>query len=275
MNNRQQAREEALFVLLMEQVARQQDRQARQLGRALEEDPEAALSPALQQRCMQTLRRGFRRRDRQAAGRTTRRVMSRVAVAVLAAVLCLTAAFAVSPTLRGKALHWAAKVFPTHTELRLNPDAAPANGQTYEPVVNWLPVGLTLEEQRSDRGFSNYHYTDSDGCWLDVELLLFSSGGVMSLDTENADVRETVISGYPAITIRKEGVSVAACTLEDLNGHPAGHRPGLLRGRCGPGGGKRPPAIAGPPVIPILSPPPRAPSTRSAPCARRIRSSFL
>lgn len=29
MNNRQQAREEALFVLLMEQVARQQDRQAR------------------------------------------------------------------------------------------------------------------------------------------------------------------------------------------------------------------------------------------------------
>ena len=71
MNNRQQAREEALFVLLMEQVARQQDLQARQLGRALEEDPEAALSPALQQRCMQTLRRGFRRRDRQAAGRTT------------------------------------------------------------------------------------------------------------------------------------------------------------------------------------------------------------
>ena len=67
MNNRQQAREEALFVLLMDQVARQQDRQARQLGRALEEDPEAALSPALQQRCMQTLRRGFRRRDRQAA----------------------------------------------------------------------------------------------------------------------------------------------------------------------------------------------------------------
>ena len=48
MNNRQQAREEALFVLLMEQVARQQDLQARQLGRTLEEDPEAALSPALQ-----------------------------------------------------------------------------------------------------------------------------------------------------------------------------------------------------------------------------------
>ena len=44
MNNRQQAREEALFVLLMDQVARQQDRQARQLGQALEEDPEAALS---------------------------------------------------------------------------------------------------------------------------------------------------------------------------------------------------------------------------------------
>lgn len=234
MNNRQQAREEALFVLLMDKVARQQDLLARQLGRTLEEDPEAALSPALQQRCMQTLRRGFRRRDRQAAGRTTRRVMSRVAVAVLAAVLCLTAAFAVSPTLRSKALHWAAKVFPTHTELRLNPDAAPANGQTYEPVVNWLPVGLTLEEQRSDRGFSNYHYTDSEG----------------------GRVRGRLHPGGP-------------------ERHPAGHRPGLLRGRRGPGGGKRPPAIAGPPVIPILSPPPRAPSTRSAPCARRIRSSFL
>ena len=132
-------------------------------------------------------------------------------------IIMITAKSSELDTLRGKALHWAAKVFPTHTELRLNPDAAPANGQTYEPVVNWLPVGLTLEEQRSDCGFSNYHYTDSDGCWLDVELLLFSSGGAMSLDTENADVRETVISGYPAITIHKEGVSVAACTLEDLN----------------------------------------------------------
>lgn len=38
MNDRQQAREEALFVLLMEQVARQQDLQAQQLGRTLEED---------------------------------------------------------------------------------------------------------------------------------------------------------------------------------------------------------------------------------------------
>ena len=55
MNNRQQAREEALFVLLMEQVARQQDRQARQLGRALEEDPEAALSPALQETTAATI----------------------------------------------------------------------------------------------------------------------------------------------------------------------------------------------------------------------------
>ena len=47
--------------------------------------------------------------------------------------------------------------------------------------------------------------------------LAVGGGGVISLDTENADVRETVISGYPAITIHKEGVSVAACTLEDLN----------------------------------------------------------
>lgn len=165
-------------------------------------------------------------------------------------------------------------MFPTHTELRLNPDAAPANGQTYEPVVNWLPVGLTLEEQRSDRGFSNYHYTDSDGCWLDVELLLFSSGGAMNLDTENADVRETVISGYPAITIHKEGVSVAACTLEDLNAILLVTGQGFsvddvvrvaesVRRNSGAA------------VIPILSPPPRVPSTRSAPCARRIRSSFL
>ena len=46
MNNRQQAREEALFVLLMEQVARQQDLQARQLGRALERDADLPQLPA-------------------------------------------------------------------------------------------------------------------------------------------------------------------------------------------------------------------------------------
>ena len=46
--------------------------------------------------------------------------MVRVAVAVLAAVLCLTAAFAVSPTPAQAALALGGKVFPTHTELRLN-----------------------------------------------------------------------------------------------------------------------------------------------------------
>ena len=83
--------------------------------------------------------------------------------------------------------------------------------------MNWLPVGLTLEEQRSDCGFSNYHYTDSDGCWLDVELLLFSSGGVMSLDTGK---RRRPGDGHQRLSGHhhpKEGVSVAACTLEDLN----------------------------------------------------------
>ena len=61
--------------------------------------------------------------------------------------------------MRGKALHWAAKVFPTHTELRLNPDAAPANGQTYEPVVNWLPVGLT--------GMQNIEYSIYEAAKID------------------------------------------------------------------------------------------------------------
>ena len=60
MQERNSKQEEALFTLLMDQVARQENQQAREAMERLARDPSAAVPALSQRRCMQTIQRGLR-----------------------------------------------------------------------------------------------------------------------------------------------------------------------------------------------------------------------
>ena len=102
MQERISKQEEALFTLLMDQVARQENQQAREAMERLARDPSAAVPALSQRRCMQTIQRGLLRRDLRSAGRVLRRLAGRAAVILAVAALCFSVAFAVSPTLRAQ-----------------------------------------------------------------------------------------------------------------------------------------------------------------------------
>lgn len=74
MQERNSKQEEALFTLLMDQVARQENQQAREAMERLARDPSAAVPALSQRRCMQTIQRGLLRRDLRSAGRVLRRL---------------------------------------------------------------------------------------------------------------------------------------------------------------------------------------------------------
>ena len=118
MQERNSKQEEALFTLLMDQVARQENRQAREAMERLARDPSAAVPALSQRRCMQTIQRGLLRRDLRSAGRVLRRLAGRAAVILAVAALCFSVAFAVSPTLRSQTVRWVVETFDTHTLLR-------------------------------------------------------------------------------------------------------------------------------------------------------------
>ena len=203
MQERNSKQEEALFTLLMDQVARQENQQAREAMERLARDPSAAVPALSQRRCMQTIQRGLLRRDLRSAGRVLRRLAGRAAVILAVAALCFSVAFAVSPTLRSQTVRWVVETFDTHTLLRPGSRTDRSGGSSLPSglTVGRLPTGVTLTETNLSQGIWFYRYADGDG--------------VMCVDTEDADMHRLTINGYPAFTTHKNGMSTVVCTLDD------------------------------------------------------------
>lgn len=148
MQERNSKQEEALFTLLMDQVARQENQQAREAMERLARDPSAAVPALSQRRCMQTIQRGLLRRDLRSAGRVLRRLAGRAAVILAVAALCFSVAFAVSPTLRSQTVRWVVETFDTHTLLRPGSRTDRSGGSSLPSglTVGRLPTGVTLTE---------------------------------------------------------------------------------------------------------------------------------
>ena len=217
MQERNSKQEEALFTLLMDQVARQENQQAREAMERLARDPSAAVPALSQRRCMQTIQRGLLRRDLRSAGRVLRRLAGRAAVILAVAALCFSVAFAVSPTLRSQTVRWVVETFDTHTLLRpgSRTDRSGGSSRPSGLTVGRLPTGVTLTETNLSQGIWFYRYADGDGCWLEIRLMAFSGDGVMCVDTEDAGMHRLTINGYPAFTTHKNGMSTVVCTLDD------------------------------------------------------------
>lgn len=210
-----QEQEDALFTLLMYNVAQQEGQRALAENEQLAQDDRAALSPQLQARCMQTIQRGQRQRDARAVRHAAGRILGRVAAAVLAAVLCFTVAFAVSPAVRAGTVRWVTNSFGDHMELRPTQNARSGAGNNWRLHVGWTPEGMTLTDE--DESFCDQwlFYADDCGNTLSVQMFLPGELGVMSIDTEDASARQTEVGGCAAFTMEKNGIASVTWLMDD------------------------------------------------------------
>lgn len=92
MNRREQLQdqyEDALFALLMDEIATIEGQKAEEENRRLQNDPSAAVPEDLDRRCMQLIHRHFAKQKARAAGRFTIKAMKRVAMAAGIVPFCL------------------------------------------------------------------------------------------------------------------------------------------------------------------------------------------
>ena len=83
--------EDALFALLMEEVAEQEGQRLLEENEKLKRDPESTVPPEVDRRCLKTIRRAFAKTQRRAAGHTAYRVFRQAAmVAVVGMLLFVT-----------------------------------------------------------------------------------------------------------------------------------------------------------------------------------------
>lgn len=195
--------EDALFALLMEEVATAEGEKALEENLRLQNDPAARVPESVDSKCRQTIHRYFARRRRLAFQTRSLRVAAKAMVAVGILSTLFFTAFATSETVRLNTLNLITEVFEEKTSFYFADNTENKTSQIY---AEWLPNGFLLSKEECGNDASNswsIYRNMNDGY---IYIVRFEgTGSVVSLDTENAQANTKIINGKPATFIEKDG----------------------------------------------------------------------
>ena len=204
MNRRDELRdryEDALFALLMDEIAEKEGAMAQEENERLKDDPAAAVPEDVDRRCLRTIRWHFTKQKTRAAGRYTVKTLKYALLAVGLAITMFTMAFAASETVRVNTMNLIIRVFEDNTVFEFG------QGTNRNPApqfrAGWLPDGYELVERYSDSIVTWFRYQNSDADFIWVNYSL-GEGTSISVDTEDAVTEYVDIHGNKVLLISKE-----------------------------------------------------------------------
>ena len=200
--------ENALFALLMDEVAESEGRKAIEENERLKERGEPVISDASRQRCIKTIARKTTQQDVKRYGRAASRVVTKVAIAALVAMLLFTTAFASSEAFRIKTLNFVIDTFDDRTELSLVSEETPGVSQAAVPqiTVGWLPEGFNLVDAGNDGTSVWYQYDTEEGAMISV-IAVDLTVGSLAVDTETAEMTPIEMKGTEAYIIQEANIT--------------------------------------------------------------------
>lgn len=208
--------EDALFALLMEEVAEQEGQRLLEENERLKRDPESAVPPEVDRRCLKTIKRAFAKTQRRAAGHTAYRVFRQAAMVAVVGMLLFATAFAASPEVRVKTLNLLIEVSDVATSMTMeetpeSPEDSnyPAEGNSITSggmlrgyQIPAVPDGFVLVDSRNGRTSSSLRYENDDGAIIDFHIIE-AKGTTHTVDTEDAEVSPITIHGYEGLFIEE------------------------------------------------------------------------
>lgn len=198
--------EDAMFAILMDEVAHQEGQEQLEWKKQLNDDPSAALPEEVRKRGEKTIRKAFAAKNREPVKHFTFKVVQRIAVAVLVVVITTACAFAAFPEVRAGILNTIVKTFEDHTEFEFSSmDISGNQPSGFAIEIGWIPEGFSLTDQGEDQLSAWQRYTDKDDeqktIYVSEDAL---SGQSLAVDTEDADVEQIEIQGHEGTIITKE-----------------------------------------------------------------------
>lgn len=201
----QEQYEDALFALLMDEMAESEGKKALEENEKLKNNPDYVVSKESQKMCERTIARYYTNQRVHMVGRQFSRVFGKVAVVALTAVLLLTTAFAVSPTFRTNVLNLVIETFYDRTNLRFTNNSGGTVVEETHGNIRWLPDGFELKSHSEDSKGSWSTYCSDNGGEIMIETY-YGENGMLSLDTEGADVQNVTIQALNAMLISEDDV---------------------------------------------------------------------
>lgn len=208
----QERYEDALFALLMDDVATAEGKRAAEENERLKSDPSAGISESAERRSLQTIRRQFTKQSLSSAGHFTAKAIKRVVMAAGIAAILFTGAFAASETVRLNTLNLMIEVFDTNTTFRFVDQSVEREGPHLE--VGWLPEGYKLMNHEENDTFIGYQYQRAEGECIYIDYYL-TPGMEANVDTENAKIEYVDIQKTKATLYQKENVIHLVWTTKD------------------------------------------------------------
>lgn len=216
MKNREQLREQyedALFAMMMGELASLEGEKALAENKRLQDDPAAAVPGQIDRKCMQTIRGHFRKDHMRKAGRTARKALGIAAMVFGIFSALFVGAFAMSETVRINTMNLITETFGESTDFYF----APSADGIPQIKAGWIPEGFVLEDEGADEMSSWFVYRNNDGYYIRGKYAI-GEGQVMSVDTEGAEVSYVEIQGAKAILVKKDNRLHIAWGAVDIDG---------------------------------------------------------
>ena len=214
MNTQDQLREnyeDALFAMLMGELAEEEGKRLLEENERLKNDPAAAVPEHINRSCRKAIRKSFARSHRKTAAVTARSAFRKVLVAAMVSVLLLVTAYASFPSFRLKALNLlievsnvATSLVPTDKGSDYDIDTSETRDNLGSYLLPQLPDEFVVEHEGHDRTSDWIRYTNKQGATIFFRVESSTKSGLHA-DTENADSSENILlHGYDALLVEKE-----------------------------------------------------------------------
>lgn len=215
----QDAYEDALFALLMEDVIEEEGKRLNEENERLKQDPSAAVPKELHEKCMKTIHRKFgQKRQKETTKRmgwSFTKAVGKAAVVVVICMLLFTVAYAVSPEIRAATLNLLIKVSDVDTILSVEGNNGPQVGHDTSKAAKKVYDQFGYRIPKMPMGFEQTYSVVADNtATLKYENANSSSvkfsftktrGGSYSVDTEGAQrVENIIINGAEGLMIAKD-----------------------------------------------------------------------
>ncbi len=206
--SRQQLEErlqDAACALMMYRLMEAEGSRMRRRMELLEQDPAFAVPEELDRRCMALIHRHFARQRAAAAGKLALRAARYISVAITVMALLFTTAFAAFEQVRLGTLNLLMEVADYKTKLTMVSGTPEREEEEVVTLRRYrlpaVPEGFRLETMEESPFESFVLYAEGDH--RSVSVLVTDGDCEAYLDTEDAEVENLVIHGYPGLFVKK------------------------------------------------------------------------
>lgn len=205
--------EDALFALLMEQVAQEEGAALLEENERLKNDPNFEIPAETDARCRKTIKQAFAKKRRRKTFRQTYRVLQHTAVAMVAVIILFTSTYAAFPSVRVATLNFLIEKSDVAASLTFGGtgEAAPPSSTTQSNgdllagyAIPELPEDFVIIDEGED-SHSSWRLFSSNMASILIEVSHGSSNSIHNVDVEDAqNVEEIQTNNCDGLLIEKD-----------------------------------------------------------------------